>query len=428
MATVAGSGALGLDDGPAKRATFTGPVAVAIGPDNAIYVADEFGQAIRRIKNGVVSTIAGASAPGFTPQFRLGGYVDGPVRIAKFDRPSGVAVGRDGSVYVADYGNGAVRKISGGIVRTFPRFTFDGPRDIAMDDDGNLYVADSSAGIRKVTRAGAVSTLPGTNVPDICGVAARGSGRNVVVAYTDLKQITVIAGSDKQVLSFNAAAEPVEDRRPVGAACRLAIYDRYTLVVSDLFTNTVRFVRFPIYGSVGSGAMVRALAGGNIQASELGGDKDGGIGTAAVDAPGGLAIASNGTIVFADTGNRKIREIRNVDPRGPLYPGLAGVIGPADRYRIVIVGASYDFHNALWTETMGAQIESGLAADGVKYGLARCPYVAAVRYSGMAIADAASLIQNYFGDGGADLVIYEVDYPVLEHELDLHPELAKNDL
>jgi len=84
LQTIAGTGAPGTTNGPVTRATFVGPVGVALGSDGSIYVADEFGQDIRQIKDGIVRTVAGASAAASSPQQRIGGYRDGP---AATDQP-----------------------------------------------------------------------------------------------------------------------------------------------------------------------------------------------------------------------------------------------------------------------------------------------------------------------------------------------------
>jgi hypothetical protein len=427
VVTLAGSGAPGFRNGPSHQATFVGPVGVAVAADGSIYVADEYGQAIRRIKKGVVQTVAGISSSGATGQDRIGGYVDGPVSVAKFNHPSGVAVARDGTIFVADSGNRAIRKIARGEVSTFTHFGFADPHDIAIDGDGNLYVADFTAGVRKVAPNGAVTPLSYTKDPFICGISVRGSGKKMILAYTDRYAINIVSAFGVKTLPFTAEAEPQGDGKPVGFACRLAVYDRYTVVTSDIRTNTIRLVRFGLDSPFTTMAMVRAVAGGNVQTENLGGDRDGPIGSATVDLPGGLAIASGNSVVFSDTGSRKIREVIGLDPRGPLFPGLQGLVGPTNRYRIAVIGASFVFANVLWSESIAGQIESGLAAQGPKYGLRRCPYVVTIRASGMSIADGTNFIKQYLSDGEVDLVVYQVDSYNLVHDIEPHPELAAGD-
>src|SRR5581483_9146444 len=184
------------------------------------------------------------SSSGPTGQDRIGGYVDGPVSVAKFNHPSGIAVARDGTVFVADSGNRVIRKIAHGVVSTFTHFSFANPHDIALDADGNLYVADFSAGVRKIAPNGSVTTLSYTKDPFICGISARGSGKKMVLAYTDSKAINVVSAAGVKALPFTAEVEPQGDGKQAGFACRLAVYDRYTVVVSDIRTNTIRLVRF----------------------------------------------------------------------------------------------------------------------------------------------------------------------------------------
>ena len=117
---------------------------------------------------GTVTTFAGGSS----------GSADGTGADARFYDPVGVAVDGDGNVYVADYGNHAIRKITpAGVVTTLAgtagssgsadgtgadaRFKY--PSGVAVDGDGNVYVGDTSNNqIRKITPAGEVTTLAGT--------------------------------------------------------------------------------------------------------------------------------------------------------------------------------------------------------------------------------------------------------------------------
>ena len=104
------------------------------------------------------------------------GWSDGTGSAARFSYPSGVAVDGSGNVYVADYDNSTIRKITpGGAVSTLAgqarsygsadgtgsAARFNGPTGVAVDGSGNVYVADSNSTIRKITPSGIVSTLAG---------------------------------------------------------------------------------------------------------------------------------------------------------------------------------------------------------------------------------------------------------------------------
>ena len=85
--------------------------------DGALYVAETGRSRILRVVNGQATVLAGNSVLLDGTEYE-GGYVDGPVEKARFDHPQGVAVGSDGTVYISDTGNGAVRRLANGRVTT----------------------------------------------------------------------------------------------------------------------------------------------------------------------------------------------------------------------------------------------------------------------------------------------------------------------
>ena len=181
VSTFAGSGANGFADGTGSAAKFSWPSGIAIDEAGNLYVADNGNQRIRKISPaGEVSTFAGNGENGFA---------DGTASAAGFDWfPSGdvydflysgtgvIAIDKADNLYVADYGNHRIRKISpAGEVSTFAgsgevgfadgtgsAAQFNRPSSIAIDNADNLYVTDTGNGrIRKISPAGEVSTLAG---------------------------------------------------------------------------------------------------------------------------------------------------------------------------------------------------------------------------------------------------------------------------
>ena len=152
VSTLAGSGTAGFVDGPAAEAQFF-----------------RENHAIRKITPaGEVTTLAGSGVAGFA---------DGPGAEAQFDGADGLDVDIAGNVYVADFNNHRIRKITPASVVTtlagsgitgFADGTsveaqFSGPAGVATDSAGNVYVGDANNHrIRKITSAGGVTTLAGT--------------------------------------------------------------------------------------------------------------------------------------------------------------------------------------------------------------------------------------------------------------------------
>jgi streptogramin lyase len=108
---VAGTGKSGYsgDGQAALEATFNGPKGIAVGPDNCVYVVDTENQAIRRIdpKSGKISTVAGSG-----PQHRGAAGDGGPATKGELNRPHGICVGPNGTIYIGDSENHRVRKVA----------------------------------------------------------------------------------------------------------------------------------------------------------------------------------------------------------------------------------------------------------------------------------------------------------------------------
>ncbi len=102
VSTLAGDGTPGFKDGKGKDARFNKPTALAIAPNDDLFVLDLGNHAIRRVKpDGTVSTVAGGGAA----------YKDGPGNVAKFKDPAAIALSASGSLFVSDTGNNRIRRI-----------------------------------------------------------------------------------------------------------------------------------------------------------------------------------------------------------------------------------------------------------------------------------------------------------------------------
>ena len=114
VSTIAGvPGKQGSQDGNAKEATFNYCYGIAVGYDGSIFVADTYNYTIRRISvDGIVSTLAGSAGKS--------GYVDGNGNDARFSDPQGICVNSKGIIFVADRWNNCIRRITqDGTVTTF---------------------------------------------------------------------------------------------------------------------------------------------------------------------------------------------------------------------------------------------------------------------------------------------------------------------
>jgi sugar lactone lactonase YvrE len=189
-------GAAGALDGTGAAARFRFPLGMTRDPSGNLYVSDSSAHTIRKITPaGVVTTFAGADGSQ--------GSADGTGSAARFNQPWGLGSDAAGNVYVADWGNHTVRKITpAGVVTTVAGTAgasgyvdgtgavvrFDRPNGVSVDASGNLYVSETPHTIRKITPTGVVTTLAGNRTPgrvDGTGTAARLSEPRGLVALPD---------------------------------------------------------------------------------------------------------------------------------------------------------------------------------------------------------------------------------------------------
>lgn len=165
VTTIAGTGKQRSHDGTTGTALFSQPQAAAFSRDGVMYVADGSNHTIRKVApDGTVSTLAGSGKAGFA---------DGQGAAASFNFPHGLAVDAAGNVFVVDYWNNAIRKVTpDGTVTTLAgsgaagmadgigrAASFNRPSKLAVDSHGNVFVVDFNTKVRRITPDGNVTTI-----------------------------------------------------------------------------------------------------------------------------------------------------------------------------------------------------------------------------------------------------------------------------
>jgi len=269
------------DGGPAVLAQLSAPIAVAVGPDDSLYISEQ--RKVRKVDpDGIITTFAGTGTSGF-------GGDGGPATLAQLGTILSLAIAPDGSLYMADQGNFRIRRVgTDGIIETVagtgvPGFSGDGgpatragldnPRGIAVGQDGSLYIADN-ARVRRVTPDGVIRTIAGTG-----SVGFTGDGGPATEASFRLLSAVTVAPDD-------------------------------TLYLADTGNFRVRWMR--------PGGTINTIAGNGVSGTE----GDGGPAREArlQDFDFGLAVAPDGGIYLSQTlNNTRVRRISPI--ASPLLAG-----------------------------------------------------------------------------------------------------------
>lgn len=319
VSTLSGNGTEGFADGSATTAEFSSPYSVAVDLQGNVYVADYANNRIRKVApDGTASTFAGSSTSGMA---------DGAGAAAQFTQPRSVAVDASGNVFVCDYNNSDIRKISpAGVVTTVAGNGYSGyidakrtaaqfasPTSIAVDASDNLYVADlANERIRKITPDGTVTTLAGSDgygltdgpattaqfhFPNGIAVDAAGnvyvsdSQNNAVRKISPNGTVSTLAGNGKQGYRDGAgAAAEFNDPGDV------AVDGVGNVYVADVENGRVR--------KITPDGTVSTIAGDGNQ-----GLVNGAVANAEFDMTGLAVDASGKNIYVADNGNNIIRKI-----------------------------------------------------------------------------------------------------------------------
>jgi sugar lactone lactonase YvrE len=324
--TMAGNGTGGYagDGSAATDAKLNYPYGVAVDASANVYIADSSNNRVRMVSaSGIITTVAGNGACCFSGD-------GGAATSSELDSPAGVAVDAAGDLYIADRYGERIRKVaaSGTITtaagngvygysgdgKTAASAEFRYPLGVAVDASGNLYIADSgNARIREVSAAGTISTLVGGSLNDgglgVFGLlnqpsgVARDNAGNTYIADTNNNRVRQVAanGTITTVAGTGASGSAGDGGAPASAQLNapqgVALDATGNLYIADTGNYRVRMV---------SGGIITTVAGnGNCC---YGGD-NGPATSALLDSPTGLAVDAAGDIYIADASGERVRMV-----------------------------------------------------------------------------------------------------------------------
>jgi lysophospholipase L1-like esterase len=319
------------------------------------------------------------------------GSADGPLAGATFANPVGVAVDGKGVVYVADTLIG-IRRIADGQVSTLP-VTISSPVAVAVSPPNTtpmLWVTNSE-GLWRIN----LTTLAKGDVAH--AVARLPSGWYRYPAPPETPNIARLIALGQ---------------RSTGTPFGVSVVDEVGVVYTDVVSQTVRY-----YNHETQDLQLIGGRAADDSARTGGGFADGPSEQSRFDAPMGIAARPDGTIAVADSGNRRIRIITNIDRLQPFYP-FAGLLPnfkfAKDDYRIALVGASIVWGDGLFSESVGGQLEAALQSDPSLRELHKKPKVMTVRM-GSDFAALRSYVDLLAESGFVDMVVIQLsDFTVYD--------------
>jgi hypothetical protein len=261
-------GTTGTNNGTGTAARFNGPAGVAVDGSGNVYVADYQNHAIRKISPaGVVTTLAGR--PGTS------GTNNGTGTAARFSSPIGVAVDASGSVYVGDAGNNAIRKITpGGVVTTLAGLVGTSGTNDGVGEAARFYFPEQVA-------------VDGSNYVYVADAGNFGI-RKVAPDGT----VTTLAGLCGKSGSNDGTNSTARFNNPFG----LAVDSASNLYVGDSGNQLIRKIT-----PEGVVTTIGGLAGTS-------GSSDGSGSEARFNSPEGVAVDANGFVYVTDGNNHTIRK------------------------------------------------------------------------------------------------------------------------
>ncbi|MEU1005807.1 RICIN domain-containing protein [Streptomyces tibetensis] len=365
ISTVAGTGTAGAPKGDkelAVSALVNGPYGMTVDRDGTLYVAEFGGHRVRKVTtDGKISTVAGTGSPGR-------GAEGVSAVSAPLIYPRGIAVDGAGDLYIADSGNNRIRKITmaDGKIHTFAgtgtasyggegvsatTAHLNAPFDVVVDDAGNVYIADyGNHRIRKVTADGKIATVAGT----VAGLSPDGtlataaqlkypsavavdSAGNLYIAESGnqrVRKVTKADGKIRTVAGTGAATfggDGVQAASaPLSSPMAVVVDSTDTLYIADTNNHRVR--------KVAADGTISTVAGTG--AATFGGDGEPAA-SAKLSSPHGLAVDCVDTLYIADYTNNRVRKVTSAKLAG--LPDSGTVVSWAhvrSRLRMAVVRES----------------------------------------------------------------------------------------
>jgi sugar lactone lactonase YvrE len=332
MTPFAGNGTAGYsgDGGSAVQAQLQYPTGLTIDHKGHLYIADTENHCIRKVDTkGNITTIIGTGIAGDSGD-------QSAATTAQLNQPRGIALNRQGHLYIADYQNHRIRRVdTSGIVITVAGTGTEGysgdnssaikaqlhhPLAVAIDAEDNLYIADSgNYRIRRVTVDGIITTVAGVGSHGYSGDNGAATHAKISTPYhlvldkkgnlyfADTLNQSVRKIDPRGIIMTIAGDGTAGDRGDNTLATTAQLNHPVSLAIDSLDNLFIAEKNNHRIRRVSPNGLMTTVAGDG----QSGSRGDHGAATAAqLNAPEGIALAPNGGLYISDTHNHRIRKVK----------------------------------------------------------------------------------------------------------------------
>ncbi len=424
VTTVAGNGTSGFsgDDGPATRAQLSSVLGLVVDGSGDLLLSDSENHRVRMIApDGTISTVAGNGVCGFSGD-------GGAAAIAQLCNPAGMAMDRAGNLFIAEAGDGRIRRISADRIVSTAEFGLPAPTNVAVDVSGNLFVVAADANYWEEWQA-VWKLVPGGKPVLVAGGACAPQTANCPPLPTDGKNAITTYFGDRLSTAVDAfgdllIAAPVNRRIhrvfPDGSITTAAGSGYYDLSGDGGPAASARLADPTSVALDGNGGLfigdrfndvIRKVSSGGTMGTTAGN------GTWGSSGDGGPAISASltlGTVIAVDgTGTLFIANqnggARKVSPDG-IINNVTGAGGPlaalvADRAGNLFIAAPDGIRKVFTDGSMSTLVSrahaSALAVDiGGSLYFAEMGRISRLAPDGSTVAVAGNGTLGFAGDGG----------------------------